>query len=119
MGVGAYLPQFEQSEAPRLTADGFFVDLELLQFLQFDCFIAFTSYVYGVQDIAALYEGKIFPISDKMRVYTQNKGMEKNRYTVDPTDEMIQGNKEEADSMLRLWGKKKRARIQPRSLRKK
>ena len=44
--------------------------------------------------------------------------MEKN-YTVNPTDEMIQGNKEEADSMLRLWGKKKRARIPRKPLRKK
>lgn len=50
--------------------------------------------------------------------YAHNTDMEK-KNTVNPTDEMIQGNKEEADSMLRLWGKKKRARIQRKPLRKK
>jgi len=65
---GAYLPQFLQSEALRLTADGFFVDLELLQFLQFVCFIAFTSYGYDVRGKWALFAGKDLPAAYFSRV---------------------------------------------------
>ena len=115
---GAYLPQFLQSEAPRLTAEGFLVDLEPLQFLQFDCFIALPPTTYGVRERRALFAGKELPTRHTSLACAHNRDMEK-KNTVNPTDEMIQGNKEEADSMLRLWGKKKRARIQRKPLRKK
>lgn len=40
------------------------------------------------------------------------KGVEKEKRGIDPIDEMIQANKEEADSMLALWGKKARKHIE-------
>jgi len=45
--------------------------------------------------------------------------MRKNARTdINPTDQMIQGNKEEADSMLSLWGKKARKHIKKEEKRK-
>ena len=36
----------------------------------------------------------------------------------DPIDTMIQGNKEEADSMLSLWGLKRRAHLKTKKIKK-
>jgi len=37
--------------------------------------------------------------------------MKNKKYDINPIDRMIQANKDEADSMLSLWGKKARRRI--------
>ena len=48
-----------------------------------------------------------------------NTDMKKKRNTENPIDEMIQGNKDEAESMLRVWGKKKRTHPLPNNARPK
>ena len=40
----------------------------------------------------------------------------KNKTDGNPTDKMIQANKDEADSMLSLWGMKKRKRIKTKKV---
>ena len=40
----------------------------------------------------------------------------KNKTDGTPTDKMIQANKDEADSMLSLWGMKKRKRIKTKKV---
>ena len=48
-----------------------------------------------------------------------NKDMRKNARTdIDPIDQMIQANKDEADSTLSLWGKKARKHPKPKSRKK-
>ena len=115
-GGGAYLPQFEQSEAPRFTEAGFFTGFEELQFLQFDCFIALPpkAMMCGIGRIIPTEGFSTLSRSNGRRTLAHNKGMNtrKERNT-NATDKMIQGNKDEAESTLRLWGKKARKHILP------
>ena len=45
--------------------------------------------------------------------------MKKKRIDGNPTDQMIQANKEESDAMLSLWGKKDRKHLKPNNKIKK
>ncbi len=45
--------------------------------------------------------------------------MKKKIHDINPTDRMIQSNKDEADSMLSLWGKKDRKHLKPNNKIKK
>ena len=45
--------------------------------------------------------------------------MKKKRIDGNPTDQMIQANKEEADAMLSLWGKKPRKHVKTNNKNKK
>ncbi|MBP5405088.1 MAG: hypothetical protein J6Y74_03985 [Clostridia bacterium] len=39
---------------------------------------------------------------------------DRNQKDINPTDRMIQANKDEAESTLRLWGMKERKHLQPK-----
>ena len=51
------------------------------------------------------------------REHTTGMNTRKNK-DKDPIDTMIQGNKEEADSMLSLWGLKRRAHLKTKKIKK-
>lgn len=123
------LPQLEpQSDVPRLAfAELFLVDL-VSQFLQLDLLVilVFTSFCFWYAPIVArLFRrdrkprirnpslSSVMFLSEKVNNKPSGKhtiGM-KNKNDGNPIDKMIQANKDEADSMLSLWGMKKRKRI--------
>jgi len=120
--VGAYLlPQFEQLEELRLVAPDF-LTLELLQSLQFVCFIALppTSIMCGRRGHYSVR--KDFQTIERgigAEPFAYNKNMKRiNKQDGSPVDKMIQGNKEEAENLLSLWGMKPRKHIKPNNKKK-
>ncbi len=128
------LPQLEpQSDAPRLAdAELFLVDL-VSQFLQLDLLVilVFTSFCFWYAPIAArlfrrdrkprIRNPSLFSVmflSEKVNNKSNGKHtiVMKNKNDGNPTDKMIQANKDEADSMLSLWGMKKRKRIRTKKV---
>ena len=110
------LPQFEQSDALRLVVADFLVVLTEPQFLQFDCFILSPPTPIFCEGERGIYGIAIYSKQAMRLAFTHNINMKKKdpRKVINPMNEMIQGNKDEADSMLSLWGKKDREHIKPR-----
>ena len=83
-----------------------------------------TSCFYGVSS-AAFYsifkrknlKAKRPPRANKGAdpVYNRSMRKEEKEREENPVDQMIQGNKDEAESTLRLWGKKNRKHLLPNS----
>ena len=128
------LPQLEpQSDVPRLVfAELFLVDL-VSQFLQLDLLVilVFTSfYPYDAPIAARLFRrdrkprirnpalSSVMFLSEKVNNKSNGKHAidMKNKNDGNPIDKMIQANKDEADSMLSLWGMKKRKRIRTKKV---
>ena len=127
------LPQAPQSDAPRLTEEELFLVGLVSQFLQLDLLVilVFTSfYRYDALIAARLFRRDRKPrirnpyspseefLSEKVNNKSNGKHAidMKNKNDGNPTDKMIQANKDEADSMLSLWGMKKRKKIKTKKV---
>lgn len=114
------LPQFEQSDARLADAD-FFVTL-VLQFLLLVCFIslppAFMMRIcFVLMRTPTGKNRKRISVFFRARAHTIRMNT-RNKKDINPIDRMIQSNKDEADSMLSLWGLKKRRHIKNKPIKK-
>jgi len=82
-------------------------------------FHSITSYDYLVQGVRGHTKVQNFPfaflcISRASAAHTLTMKKERKKTDVNPTDRMIQANKDEAESTLRLWGMKERKHLLPK-----
>lgn len=82
-------------------------------------FHSITSYDYLVQGERSHTKEQNFPfafpcIPRSFAAHTLTMKKEKKTTDTNPTDRMIQANKDEAESTLRLWGLKERKHLHPK-----